>query len=337
MTVDRFVAHTSTVPANAGQRVGIFVHEKVSADLALRVESGYQPEGRVVLFVHGGSVPSVPDYDLPYMDYSWMAYLATAGFDTFSMDQTGYGLSPRPMMGDPCNMSEDDRAIVTPNPLAKDCQPHYRYGLSTSQSDWDEIDSVVDYVRELRGVDRVSLVGWSAGGPRTGGYAARHPEKVDKLILFAPAYRSDGPSAQTGEVPRPGVPMRLQTRETLMDGRWASTIQCQDQVDPDIQDVIWRTIMSYDQLGSVWGPRHGVMRVRRSGGSWGWNRDAAAQVRAPTLILVGEQDGLRPSAQTLYGDLTVDAKVLVTMARCPHACRRASRAPAPATYTPPSP
>ena len=314
VTVDRFVAHTSTVPANAGQRVGIFVHEKVSADLALRVESGYQPEGRVVLFVHGGSVPSVPDYDLPYMDYSWMAYLATAGFDTFSMDQTGYGLSPRPMMGDPCNMSEDDRAIVTPNPLAKDCQPHYRYGLSTSQSDWDEIDSVVDYVRELRGVDRVSLVGWSAGGPRTGGYAARHPEKVDKLILFAPAYRADGPSAQTGEVPRPGVPMRLQTRETLMDGRWASTIQCQDQVDPDIQDVIWRTIMSYDQLGSVWGPRHGVMRVRRSGGSWGWNRDAAAQVRAPTLILVGEQDGLRPSAQTLYGDLTVDAKVLVTMA-----------------------
>ena len=120
VTVDRFVPHTSTVPANAGQRVWLFLHEKVSADLALRLESGYRPEGRVVLFVHGGSVPSVPDYDLPYMDYSWMAYLATAGFDTFSMDQSGYGLSPRPIMGDPCNMSEDDRAIVTPNPLAKE-------------------------------------------------------------------------------------------------------------------------------------------------------------------------------------------------------------------------
>ena len=33
---------------------------------------------------------------------------------------------------------------------------------------------------------------------------------------------------------------------------------------------------------------------------------------------MGEQDGLRPSAQTLYGDLTVDAKVLVTMACATH-------------------
>ena len=29
----------------------------------------------------------------PYQDYSWMAYLAHAGFDVFSMDMTGYGRS----------------------------------------------------------------------------------------------------------------------------------------------------------------------------------------------------------------------------------------------------
>jgi hypothetical protein len=32
-----------------------------------------------------------------------MEYLATAGFDVFAMDVTGYGLSPRPMMDDTCN------------------------------------------------------------------------------------------------------------------------------------------------------------------------------------------------------------------------------------------
>ena len=194
VTVDRFVPHTSTVPANAGERVGLFLHEKLSRDLADRIAAGERPDGRVVLFVHGGSIPSVPDYDLPYKDYSWMEHLAAAGFDTFSMDQTGYGLSPRPMMDDPCNMAAENRAIVTPNPLAGDCHPSYRHGLTTSQSDWDEIGSVVDYIRALRGVDKVSLVGWSAGGPRTGGFAARHPDKIDKLVLFAPGYRRQGPS-----------------------------------------------------------------------------------------------------------------------------------------------
>ncbi len=319
LTVNRFVPHTSTVPANAGQRVGISVREKLSTDLAARIEGGARPDGRVVLFVHGGTVPSVPEYDLPYQDYSWMEYLAAAGFDTFAMDQTGYGLSARPMMDDACNMDSDNRAIVTPNPLSKDCEPRYTHGLSTSQSDWDEIDRVVDYIRSFRGVDRVSLVGWSAGGPRTGGYAARHPEKVGKLVLFAPAYQSEGPSAPTGEVPRTGVPMRLQTRDALMNGRWASTMRCENQVDPGIQEVIWQTIMSHDQLGSVWGPSHGVMRVRSSGGAWGWNSEFASKVRAPTLILVGEQDGLLPSSEALYGDLAAaDGKVLVRMSCATH-------------------
>ncbi len=43
---------------------------------------------------------------------------------------------------------------------------------------------MVDYIRDLRGVERVSLIGVSAGGPRMSGYAALHPEKVDKLIMF---------------------------------------------------------------------------------------------------------------------------------------------------------
>ena len=32
-------------------------------------------------------------FDVPYQDYSWMAYLAEAGFDVFAMDITGIGRS----------------------------------------------------------------------------------------------------------------------------------------------------------------------------------------------------------------------------------------------------
>ena len=190
VTTERFVPHVSTVPANAGERVGLYLREKTTDAVAAGVARDGGFSEKVVLFVHGGSVPSIPDYDLDYKDYSWMGYLAEAGYDTFAMDQTGYGRSPRPMMDDACNLAADDQVLVTPNPLSEPCTP----GLTTVQSDSDEIDTVVDYIRELRGVDKVSLVGWSAGGRRTGGYAARHPEKVDKLVLFPPGYGRDGPS-----------------------------------------------------------------------------------------------------------------------------------------------
>ena len=72
VTIERFVPHTSTVPANAGARVGIYLREKATAAAAARFALGGSPAGRVVLFVHGGSVSSIPDYDLDYKDYSWM-------------------------------------------------------------------------------------------------------------------------------------------------------------------------------------------------------------------------------------------------------------------------
>ena len=318
VTIERFVPHTSTVPANAGTRVGIYLREKATAAAAAQFASGESPAGRVVLFVHGGSVSSIPDYDLDYKDYSWMGYLAEAGFDTFAMDQSGYGRSPRPMMDDPCNMSEADQARVTPNALVEPCEPSYSKGLTTVQSDWDEMDTVVDYIRELRGVDRVSLVGWSAGGRRTGGYAARHPEKVDKLFLYAPGYGRNGASEAPADLPRPGMPMRLQTHETLTQGRWQENVVCENQVDRGIREVIWRTIMAFDSLGSVWGPPEGVMRVRAGNPSWGWNKAYAAKVTAPTMIVVGEQDN--PEGRgVLHSDLTgTGSKVLVTMACATH-------------------
>ena len=103
-----------------------------------------------------------------------MAYLAEAGFDTFTMDHTGYGRSPRPMMDDACNMSPEDQAQLMPQPLK-------------------------------------------------------------------------------------------QTYDTLTKGRWDTNVAWETQVGTGIRDVIWQTIMAVDLLGSVWGPGHGIMRVRTSG------------------------------------------------------------------------
>src|SRR3984957_8604414 len=102
LRVDHYVRVHSTVPAITGQTSQIYVREVVQAGIALRGPAS----DRVALFVHGAGTPAEVSFDVPYQDYSWMAYLAHAGFDAFSMDMTGYGRSTRPApMNDPCNVS----------------------------------------------------------------------------------------------------------------------------------------------------------------------------------------------------------------------------------------
>src|SRR6476646_1920517 len=190
VTIDHYVRVKSTVPSIAGQITQVYVRER--AKVATPLRSGNLAD-RVVLFVHGAGTPAEVAFDVPRDDYSWMAYLAQAGFDAFSMDTTGYGRSTRPSaMNDPCNLSQEQQKTFAPGFLAAPCPPTYSRNLTTIASDWNDIDAAVDYIRALRHVDRVSLVAWSLGGPRAGGYAARHPEKVLKLVLLAPAYGRGG-------------------------------------------------------------------------------------------------------------------------------------------------
>src|SRR5438552_13393888 len=93
LTIDHYVAVKSTVPAIAGQPAQVYVRERVQAGTALR---GGSLGDRVVLFVHGAGTPAEVAFDVPHQDYSWMAFLARAGFDVFSMDTEGYGRSTRP-------------------------------------------------------------------------------------------------------------------------------------------------------------------------------------------------------------------------------------------------
>src|SRR3954447_7616337 len=208
LTIDHYVRVKSTVPAIAGQDVPIYVRERVQAGSALRSASNAD---RIALFVHGAGTPAEVAFDVPQHDYSWMAYLATAGFDVFAMDTTGYGRSMRPAaMNDPCNLARDRQGAVLPAPIPSACAPSYPHPVTTIASDWNDIGAVVDYVRALRHVERVSLLAWSLGGPRAGGYAAQHPEKLHKLVLLAPAYNRNGAATAPAQNPE-GTAMNTQS------------------------------------------------------------------------------------------------------------------------------
>ncbi len=314
LSLDHYVANVSKAPAMQGQVAQIYVRERTQASTSLRSDN---LSGRVVLFIHGAGTPAEVAFDVPYEGYSWMAYLANAGYDTFSMDTTGYGRSTRPaVMNDICNLSEAQQRSFIPALLDDSCAPSYPFAATTIESDWDDIDAVVDYLRDIRGVERVHLVAWSLGGPRAAGYAAQHPEKVDRIVLLAPAYGRDRSANPPDSIPAPGAAFTKQSR-TDFSNNWGRQVGCENQYDPRVSDAVWQAMLDSDPVGATWGT--GVRRAPRTT-VWGWNKAVVAKTQTPMLIVSPIHDAqVSPSSvRNLYEDLGAEEKVLLDLACSSH-------------------
>jgi pimeloyl-ACP methyl ester carboxylesterase len=308
-TIDHFVPHISTALANKGELAHLFVRE--------RIREGHHDPKHIVLMVQGATTPTVPIFDLHFRDYNWMEFLARAGFDTFAMDLQGYGLSTRPRMDDPCNTQPSQQALLSPFPLLHPCAPSYPFKMAI-QSDWDDIDAVVEYLRRYRGVEKVDLISWSRGGPRTGGYAAQHPDKVRRMVLYSPAaYDRVGPSTPP-PLPEPGFLMQLGTLSNSHK-TWDGQVGCPNQFDPNIRSTIDPMILQNDPVGSTWGDGT-LWRAPLQNTLWGWNAATAARITMPTLIIRGLLDTQAPEAPQLdlFADLGASHKVLVKVACASH-------------------
>ncbi len=246
-----------------------------------------------------------------------MAYLAQAGFDAFSMDMTGYGRSTRPApMNDPCNLSREQQGGFIPALIPAPCSPSYPHQLTTLASDWNDIGAVVDYLLALRHVDRVSLLAWSLGGPRAGGYAAQHPEKIRQMVLLAPAYNRAASAGPPPQVPADGAAMTAQSHDDFT-ANWARQTGCSDQVDPAASDSVWEQMLASDPVGATWGP--GVRRAPQVT-TWGWTTAAVAKTQTPTLMVTGVHDKQVPPERVrqLYEDIGAPHKVFVDLGCSSH-------------------
>ncbi len=314
LRVDHYVRVKSTVPSIAGQTAQIYVRELVAAGPLLR--EGASGE-RVVLFVHGAGTPAEVAFDVPYQDYSWMGYLARAGFDVFSMDMTGYGRSTRPeAMNDPCNLSRELQASFLPPLVPSTCSPSYPHQLTTIASDWNDIDAVVNHVRALRHVDRLSLVAWSLGGPRAGGYAAQHPDKINRMVLLAPAYSRTTKADAPAQLPADGAAMTTQSHEEFT-ANWDRQVGCPGQYDGPTSDSVWSVMLESDPVGATWG---GGVRRAPAVTNWGWGQAMVAKMETPVLMVTGAHDKQVPSdrVRDLYADLGSSKKVFVDLACSSH-------------------
>ena len=126
---------------------------------------GERPRG-TLLFVHGSSMASQPTFDLqvPGRPHSSaMEWFAERGFDTWCLDNEGYGRSEksRPINCDIANGADD-------------------------------LDVASQYVLKQSGAKKLLMYGISSGALKAGLFAQRHPQRVARLALDAFVWTGEG-------------------------------------------------------------------------------------------------------------------------------------------------
>ena len=191
----RIVMEEMMVPsADAG--IEIYVRNKRPADM-----TAFRPE-RTVLFVHGSTYPAHTAFDLPLGGMSWMDYIAQRGYDVYLLDIRGYGKSTRPKeMSQP---PEANPPIVRTDTAVKD------------------ISTVVEFILKRRNIAKLNLLGWSWGTTQMATYTVQHPDKVERLVLYAPQWiRTTAQLIQSGSGPLPAY--RIVRKDQAL-GRWLNGV-----------------------------------------------------------------------------------------------------------------
>jgi pimeloyl-ACP methyl ester carboxylesterase len=245
---------------------------------------------RILLFVHGATYPAESAFDLELDGLSWMDYIARRGYDVYLMDVRGYGRSTRPPEMDQPPMQ--NRPIVHTDVAVKD------------------FGTVVDHILARRGVATISLMAWSWGTTIAGAYTAQNSDKVERLVLYAPAWLRQPPLV-------PIVPLgayRTVTMEAARQ-RWLMGVAADKQqglIPSGWFEAWWQATLETDPVGAAQNPPvvrapNGVMEDgQRYWGGGDTRYYDPAKIRVPVLLVHAEWDADTPAymSQALFPRLT---------------------------------
>ena len=119
-----------------------------------------------ILFVHGSSMACQPTFDLHVPgrpNSSVMEWFAERGFDTWTMDNEGYGRSDKSR---PINCDIPNGA--------------------------DDLEAGTAYIEKTTGAKKLLVYGISSGALKAALFAERHPERVARLALDAFVWTGQG-------------------------------------------------------------------------------------------------------------------------------------------------
>jgi pimeloyl-ACP methyl ester carboxylesterase len=215
-----------------------------------RYQTGDGGEKTPLLMVHGLTYSS-HEFDVNYGDYSLARFLADNGYAVWLLDIAGYGESGK---------VEDGFA------------PNSDYAA-------EDVAAAAKLVAATSKTAKVDVLGWSWGTVTGGRFAAKYPDLVRKLVLYAPIVA--GLAA-------------IEVTDAYHVNTWehaASDFQVKadnsidyDIVEPAVADTFLSNCWRYDGAGSPNGGRRDLLVAPTE------RLIPTADIKAPTLLIVGDKD-----------------------------------------------
>ena len=216
------------------------------------------PKAGTILFVHGSSMASQPTFDLsvPGRPHSSvMDWFAERGFDTWCMDNEGYGRSDksRPINFDIANGAED-------------------------------LAAGSDYILQTTGAQKLLVYGISSGALKAALFAQHHPERIAKLALDAFVWTGEG--SPTLAERKKKLPEFLAKNTRPIDRAFVHSIFNRDHgacADEATKDAFADAILTLDSAMPTGTYVDMCSKLPLID---------PAKVTSPTLIMRGEYDGI---------------------------------------------
>jgi pimeloyl-ACP methyl ester carboxylesterase len=260
-------------------------------------------EGKVLLLLHGYSTPGYIAFDLNHDNCSMMRYFARAGWDTFALDYEGHGLSTYPPLMDLPSAFPEAKAPIHSDVAVND------------------VERVFDFISNLRGVNKVHILGWSLGASRTAPiYTIRNQDNVAKLVLFAPGYMSLG----FAETSRDGADF-FDTKVKVVPvhpsvDRWYRFGSKKEIVVPGAFEAFRDAILTSDPKSRELGGSFRVPQGRRVDLLRAKPQFDASKITVPTLVIRGTLDtfGTAEDCKLLTEELGSKVKKFVEIPNASH-------------------
>lgn len=180
--------------------------------------------------------------------------------------------------------------------------------------DLDAMTGAIGSFLDAMGLRTVALAGNSWSGGWGLAYAQRHPERVGRLLLFAPSGLAER-DPLTWELLK--LPVLGETLVKLSASRGAaasslrSLFEHKDRLTDEVIDQMWVPSTFRDNMRATYELERGL--------DWRVTQAALPSTRQPTLVIWGRQDSVLPVGQaSRFGDLMPAATVRV-LEDCGHA------------------
>ena len=235
----------------AGVDVRTFPLERNGVKLHLQCIQAEGAKGdKPLLLVHGLTYSS-HEFDVDTGDYSLSRFFASKGYSVWALDIAGYGSSQAVTDG---------------------FMPNSDYAA-------EDIAAAAKLILGKSGVKQLDVLGWSWGTVTGGRFAAKYPDMVRKLVLYAPIVA--GLAAIEVKVPF--------NKNTWEHAAGDFQVKADKSIDYDITEpCVVATFQSncwkYDGKGSPNGGRRDLLVDDKQ------RLIPTASIKAPTLLIVGDKD-----------------------------------------------